>query len=386
VVMPEVGLEVVAAFMQSSAQAATSMHTLQVAVVSPFVWSTFFMQGGDPGLFAEFALPVTHKAASSVVGSVTQEQKVVLRAYIETAIAETVGSEVAPDDMFMEMGIDSLEANDLTARLAKGIGMETLLPPSILFDYPTVTTLTGFLETLLVSDYMADDLRTVEEEEENIPTPMHAPRLPNRVFGKKGMLQNDVVDTVETVLSYENSTLEDLVQSLDDDKPFDEVTMLCTQLAQLDGMTTPMFPLTLPRDYPTVNALSDCLAQLATVTMDDVETITSWEDGIFKDRSGAPPIKAAKSESSLVAFTSWTRGFLHGLVYEAVKEVTGVTNIDPNEALRNTILKEEHATKLRFELARHVGVVMLPPVFTPEYPSINAVVDFLMLLGTMNPY
>lgn len=381
--MPEVGLEVVAAFMQSSAQAATSLHTLQVAVVSPFLWSTFLKQGGDPGLFAEFALPVTHKAASSVAGSVTQEQKVVLRAYINTAVAETVGSEVAPDDMFMDMGIDSLEANDLTARLAKGIGMETLLPTSILFDYPTVTTLIGFLETLLVSDSMADDLPVVEEEEEILPTSMYAPRLPNRVFRKKGMLQTDVVDTLETVLSFENTTLEDLVQSLDDDKPLDEVAVLCTQLAQLDGMPTLMFPLTLPSDYPTVNALSDCLVQLATATMDDVETITSWEDGIFRNRWAGPPMKVSKSESS---FTSWTRGFLHGLVYEAVKEVTGVSDIDPNEALRDTILEAEHATKLRFELARHVGVVMLPPVFTPEYPSINAVVDFLMSLGTMKPY
>jgi hypothetical protein len=372
---------VVAAFMQSSAQAATSMHTLQVAVVSPFVWSTFLKRAGDPGLFAEFALPVVRKATSSLAGSVTYEQKASLRSEISSAVADIVGSEVAPNDLFMDMGIDSLEANDLTARLAKAIGMDSLLPAAILYDYPTVATLAGFLETLLVSGSVADDLSVVEEGDE-VHTSL-APRLPNRVFIQKDMLQSDIIDTLVTVLAAGPTSLEALV---DDDKPQDETAVLCSQLAQLDGITTVMFPLTLPSDYPTVSALSAYLLQTAAASMDDIQMeITAWEAGVFRNHIAeqVATMKISKSESS---FSRWTRDFLHGLVYEAVKEVTGVEEIDPNETLRDTILSAEHATKLRFELARHVGVVMLPPVFTPEYPSINVVVDFLMTLGTMKPY
>ena len=68
-----------------------------------------------------------------------------------SASAKVLGfraGEVPPLDVpLTDLGLDSLMAVDLRNRLQTALGRE--LPPTIVFDYPTISALTGMLETML---------------------------------------------------------------------------------------------------------------------------------------------------------------------------------------------------------------------------------------------
>ena len=49
-----------------------------------------------------------------------------------------------------EMGLDSLMAVELRNLLSTGLGAERILPASLVFDYPTIETIAGYLARLLL--------------------------------------------------------------------------------------------------------------------------------------------------------------------------------------------------------------------------------------------
>jgi acyl carrier protein len=51
----------------------------------------------------------------------------------------------------MDMGVDSLMAVELKTRLNKGLELEQPLPATLVFDYPTIAAIVGYLEQLLVA-------------------------------------------------------------------------------------------------------------------------------------------------------------------------------------------------------------------------------------------
>ena len=61
-VLPDVGLAVVAAFMRDMRNGGAHAETLQVGVASPFVWSTFLQRVADPGIFSEYHAGVQAEA------------------------------------------------------------------------------------------------------------------------------------------------------------------------------------------------------------------------------------------------------------------------------------------------------------------------------------
>lgn len=90
------------------------------------------------------APPATPKMAG-------EEREQFVEQSVISASAKVLGfrdGEVPPLDVpLTDLGLDSLMAVDLRNRLQTALGRE--LPPTIVFDYPTIAALTGMLETML---------------------------------------------------------------------------------------------------------------------------------------------------------------------------------------------------------------------------------------------
>ena len=83
------------------------------------------------------------KAACAPVVSVAQKEA--LRLQVAETIAGVLGSTVGEDEPLMDAGLDSLGAVELRNGLSGTVGVE--LPSTLVFDYPSVGALAGFLET-----------------------------------------------------------------------------------------------------------------------------------------------------------------------------------------------------------------------------------------------
>ena len=90
-------------------------------------------------------------APPSISGTTGQEREQFVEQAVISASAKVLGfraGEVPPPDVpLTDLGLDSLMAVDLRNRLQTALGRE--LPPTIVFDYPTISALTGILETML---------------------------------------------------------------------------------------------------------------------------------------------------------------------------------------------------------------------------------------------
>ena len=84
-----------------------------------------------------------------------------IRKYIEAQIKAGLGiadeEKLNPNEALSEFGVDSLMAVELRHRLAAGLGPEFTLPATLLFDYPTITALTG---------HFADELLGIDQQSE----------------------------------------------------------------------------------------------------------------------------------------------------------------------------------------------------------------------------
>ena len=82
---------------------------------------------------------------------VGEEREQFVEQSVISASAKVLGfraGEVPPLDVpLTDLGLDSLMAVDLRNRLQTALGRD--LPPTIVFDYPTISALTGMLETML---------------------------------------------------------------------------------------------------------------------------------------------------------------------------------------------------------------------------------------------
>ncbi len=66
-----------------------------------------------------------------------------VQAQISDLLARMLGAAVQPDQPLMEAGLDSLGAVELRTSLSAKFGVD--LPATLVFDYPSVAALTGFL-------------------------------------------------------------------------------------------------------------------------------------------------------------------------------------------------------------------------------------------------
>jgi myxalamid-type polyketide synthase MxaE and MxaD len=100
----------------------------------------------------ETALAARPAAVSpSIAEMAGEEHENLVEQSVISAAVKVLGfrtGEVPPLDVpLTDLGLDSLMAVDLRNRLQTALGRE--LPPTIVFDYPTISALTGMLETML---------------------------------------------------------------------------------------------------------------------------------------------------------------------------------------------------------------------------------------------
>ena len=90
-----------------------------------------------------------------------------LQTYVRQQIAETLGfspEELAPRQGLFDVGMDSLNAVELRHRYITDLGVD--LPSTLLFDYPTVESLVGYLsETLLRTESAMDQTETSDRSQ-----------------------------------------------------------------------------------------------------------------------------------------------------------------------------------------------------------------------------
>lgn len=72
----------------------------------------------------------------------------VVQAHTAAVLGLSNPDEIDPARPLNEQGVDSLMAVELRNMLGKGLGLQKGLPATLVFDYPTIETLTDFLFSL----------------------------------------------------------------------------------------------------------------------------------------------------------------------------------------------------------------------------------------------
>jgi acyl carrier protein len=84
----------------------------------------------------------TERAVSRTSGIAAQSVSSIIKS-IQTTLLGIVGTTVAADAPLMSAGLDSISGTEFTNTLAKQFEIE--LPPTLLFDYPTIESMAGFI-------------------------------------------------------------------------------------------------------------------------------------------------------------------------------------------------------------------------------------------------
>ena len=168
----ERGLEVLGLLLGSSGQ---------VGVV-PVDWSRLLSSLDDVPFFramrAEFG--VTGKSAflEALKEAPPEKQRQMLRDHVAAEVTKVLGlgpnDPVPMDTGFFEMGIDSLTTVEMRNRLQVSLG--TILPPTLIFNYPTLTSMIGYFADDVLKLPKASALEEVpaDEEPEAAETPEKA--------------------------------------------------------------------------------------------------------------------------------------------------------------------------------------------------------------------
>jgi acyl carrier protein len=86
-----------------------------------------------------------------------------VRAHVAAVLGHASPEAVKPDQAFREIGFDSLTAVELRNRLGMSTGLH--LPATLVFDYPTLVQLSGYLSGLLLPAASGDLDPGAEEDE-----------------------------------------------------------------------------------------------------------------------------------------------------------------------------------------------------------------------------
>lgn len=94
-------------------------------------------------LFADAAAPATAASAQRRVASAAVVVSQADLDAVQSALLDVIGREVPPDTPFLSAGVSSRDMVRIAERLQEASGRS--LPPTVLFDYPTVSALARFL-------------------------------------------------------------------------------------------------------------------------------------------------------------------------------------------------------------------------------------------------
>ena len=85
---------------------------------------------------------VPKRAISQTSGNAVQSISGIVKS-LQTTLLGIVGKTVAADAPLLSAGLDSISGTELTNTLAQQFEIE--LPPTLMFDYPTIESMAGFI-------------------------------------------------------------------------------------------------------------------------------------------------------------------------------------------------------------------------------------------------
>jgi len=106
----------------------------------------FFEEYG--GLAEPSGVGIAKRVGPAAVAAASLVARETIESQVQEAVVAVLGSSVGAEDPLMAAGLDSLGAVELRNALEQTAGVE--LPSTLVFDYPTVGALTGFLVGRLV--------------------------------------------------------------------------------------------------------------------------------------------------------------------------------------------------------------------------------------------
>ena len=141
--------------------------------VTPMRWDTFlaaYAEDAVPAFFSAMAPPARLVSAAGGLPERTAEQPIrdrlanspaatrqnLLVGYVRQQVARVLGLDTGdgldPRQPLTDMGLDSLMAVELRNLIGSGLGLASALPATIVFDYPSIKEMAGYLETRLPAD------------------------------------------------------------------------------------------------------------------------------------------------------------------------------------------------------------------------------------------
>eukprot|EP00775_Hariotina_reticulata_P014515 gene14515-14642_t len=154
-ISPAAGLAALEAAMCTMSQLSSASSSPVIAAV-PVLWPEFLQRRlqdlADICMFDHFT-GIVDDAAEGTAGTTLQPSGVQLqqpimsveavKSLVQVAVQEVLGSAVGDDQPLMAAGLDSLGTVELRNALESRLGLR--LPPTLIFDFPTVVALTEFV-------------------------------------------------------------------------------------------------------------------------------------------------------------------------------------------------------------------------------------------------
>ena len=414
-------------------QAAAAMPAQAAAV--PIRWPRFLQQqfkGTAPPMFAAFAdqaavvatmapaaaarsavarpaptkkaeKPKKHKQraqASPAAGSQSAaDREAFMLQQVQEAVAAVLGtSSIDPQQPLMEAGLDSLSSVELRNSLESKLGAE--LPTTLVFDYPTMAALAGFLASKVSAAGSAAARR--QSSARRRPRRKAAPKQASAAIGDatvsaeahQAFMLQQVQDAVAAVLG---------TSSIDPQQPLMEAGLDSLSSVELrnslEAKLGAELPSTLVFDYPTSAALAGFLASKVqpgggagegAAKEDSLSGCSSAYSEESEDEEEAAPIRRARRSKTAARRRSRPaaagqaaavsaeqhQAFMLQQVQEAVAAVLGTSSIDPQQPLMEAGLDSLSSVELRNSLEAKLGAE-LPTTLVFDYPTMAALAGFL---------
>jgi len=298
---------------------------------------------------------------SSISGRTLKEKTAALRTHVMDQVSRVLGGPVGLEEPILSAGLDSLGLAELRVQLAQPVGM-MILPASVIFDYPSVQQLTGFLEEQLDDEPSPDaDIGAGFSQAMQDASPQRV-AFTGTPDDHKAALISSVMDIVTQVLGFPVVLDERL---MDAGLGLLEAAELRVQLANVVGMS--ILPASIMFDYLSIQALAD---YLETQLPAEAEFANPRMQASFQDMLHGilpAPFSGTPEQQRIALFSH---------VMDVVGGVIG-TSVSADENLLEAGLDSTGVSELRVQLARAVGMMMLPASVVFDYPSIQALVGFL---------